>query len=105
VSRFSLDDFPLWRKVLIITGILAASTIGFMVTSRELDVYGGAPEVPNYRTSEVFPVYVMHWSVRYLIQREYESLTLWRPLVGVPVLIVLGALVTSVEFWRAVRDQ
>jgi hypothetical protein len=101
-DRFDISKFPTWRKVVIICGIATACLMGSAVVSRELDIYASAPKTPNTAVGQVFPVHVMHGYVRYLSGKDYEHLTFWRPLVGLPVLAALLAAVTSREFWRAI---
>jgi hypothetical protein len=102
MSRLGFDSFPTWRKIVIICSIATTCVIGASVAFRELDVYSSAAVAPNAATGELFPVHLMHGYVRYLTAPNYEHLMFWRPLVGVPVLLMVLAMVTSREFRRAI---
>jgi hypothetical protein len=89
MKGLGFDSLPIWRKTVIVCAIASTCVIGVAVTAGELHFYLSAATTPNATTGEMFPVYVLHRYLRYLTATNYERLTFWRPLVGLPALALV----------------
>ena len=68
-----------------------------MVTVQDVVIYYGAPSTSVPAKAQVYPVRVMHGSLRYVTANQQEKLVFWRDqmsgFVGVPFLAAVVALV------------
>jgi hypothetical protein len=104
MRQIDISSVPDWRKIVLIVGVCATISIGFLVFTREQSIYASAARTPNSATAETSPVSVNHGSIRYLTRKKQDNLAFWRAFVGVPLLPGLLLLATSREFWRAVNN-
>jgi hypothetical protein len=72
----------LWRRVVLICGLVFMLAVGAMSADKELDIYGGAPNQPVAATGQICEVHVMHGSVRYVTPKEREALVFWERHLG-----------------------
>jgi hypothetical protein len=104
MRRIEISTVPAWRKIVLVVGFCATIFIGFMVFTKEQDIYASGARTPSSATAETYPISVNHGYIRYLTREENDRLTFWRAFVGAPLLLGLLLLATSREFWRAVND-
>lgn len=100
-ASINLLDLPGWRKLAIACCLSLFCFLGVMATNEEITIYMSAPAVPSPEIRKVYPVYVMHGSLRYVTGEESENAYFWRKKMGsltaVPFLIALLVLITADE--------
>lgn len=98
-SSVNFGDLPMWRKVVIVCALTAFCFLGTMATKEEITIYSSAPSSPSPATKRIYPIYVMHGSLRYVTSDESEQAYFWRKKMGglipVPFLIAVVVLVTA----------
>jgi hypothetical protein len=102
--NLDLDALPLWRRIIFVCGFLLTLTLGTILANKEFDFYVSGAKSPLAVTGEVCPVSVYHDAIRYLPAQEYESYETWKARFCLPLLPAIFVLVTSREFWRAIRE-
>ncbi len=70
----SLEDLPLWRKLLLGCGLALWIYLGCSALNKEADVYVSAPHVPVAATGQVYPVSVNHGALRYVTAKEKKEM-------------------------------
>ena len=102
VNGLNFADLPAWRKLVIACSLAVFCFLGLMATQQEITIYKSAPASPSPATRRVYPVYVMHGSLRYVASEEFERAYFWRkkmgPLIPLPFLIAAVALITAKEY-------
>lgn len=66
-----------WRKVLIVSCILAFLCAAAMLVNVELNVYPSAPDHPVPETGEVYGVNMNHGFIRYVTLQDKTHLEFW----------------------------
>ena len=101
ISRFSLsfDGLPIWRKLVVSCAVLSFFLIGSVITFKEIRIYRESPTTPVTQLQQVYPLHVMHGSLRYVSRKEEEDLLFWKQrmgsLVGLPLIVAFVVLATS----------
>ncbi len=84
---------PRWRKVLIVSCILAFLCAAAMLVNVELNMYPSAPDHPVPETGEVYGVNINHGFIRYVTLRDKTRLECWesnaRNICGLGMLAVV----------------
>jgi hypothetical protein len=98
-GRIYFSELAIWRKILLICSLGVSCYIGSMATFEEVIVYSSAPKAPINKTNQIYPVHVMHGSVRYVGVEQRDRFFFWKnraaTLIGVPFLISALVLITS----------
>ena len=94
-------DLPPWRVVVICFSLALFCFLGLMATQREITIYVSSPGMPEPAAGRIYPLYVMHGSLRYGTSDELERAYFWRkemgPLIPLPFLIAVLLLITAKE--------
>jgi hypothetical protein len=73
-----ISDLPLWRRAVFISG-LGIFLLTFVINlGAEFQIFEFRPADPVAATGQTHRVVVNHGYVRYVTQREEESLVFWR---------------------------
>lgn len=75
--RIEWDDVPVWAKVVVFLGLGMTITFGFMSGVTETLVYKYSPSVPVSATKQIYPVHIMHGSLKYVTREDMEQLAFW----------------------------
>jgi hypothetical protein len=102
--KLNLDALPLWRRIIFLCGFLLTLTLGAILSQREFAFYSSGARSPRAATGEICAVSVYHGAIRYLTPQEYEKYQAWKVRFCLPMLPAIFALVTSREFWQAIRE-
>ena len=78
----NLLDLPVWRKLVIACCLCLFCFLGVMAVNEEITIYMSAPVLPAPEIRKVYPVYVMHGSLRYVTKDELENAYFWRKRMG-----------------------
>ena len=103
-NKLDLDALPRWRKIVFLGGFLLSLALGGMLANKEFDFYVSGAQTPRAVTGEICLVSVYHGAARYLTAQEYERYETWKARFCLPMLPAIFVLVTSREFWRAIRE-
>ena|ERR1700741_1838684 len=103
-GNLDLDALPRWRKIVFLCGFLLTLVLGGILANKEFDFYVSGAQTPRAVTGETHPICIYHGAKRYLTAQEYERYEAWSARFCLPMLPAIFALVTSREFWRAVRE-
>jgi hypothetical protein len=89
------SDLPIWRKVVLICCLGPFLYLGYMDAYEHFKIYTSAPDVPTPTTGQIYPVHVMHRSLKYVTLKEREEVLFWRDkanLAGIPFLVAFVVL-------------
>ena len=88
-----------WRKVLIVSCILASLCAAAMLVNVELNMYPSAPDHRVTKTGEVYAVNINHGFIRYVTLQDKTRLEFWesnaRNIGGLAMLAVVFLWLTS----------
>jgi len=104
MSNLDLNALPLWRRIVFLCGFLLTLALGAILANKEFDFYVSGAKSPVAVTGEVYPVSLYHGAIRYLPAQEYERYETWKTRFCLPMLPAVLVLITSGEFWQAIRE-
>jgi hypothetical protein len=103
-ASLEIDTLPLWRRIVFLCGFVLTLALGAILADKEFDFYRSSARSPRVFTGEICPVSVYHGAIRYVTAEEYERYQAWKARFCLPMLPAIFVLVTSREFWRAIRQ-
>ena len=89
----ALSDLPLWRRAFIVCALAFALVVTALAITKQLAIYGSAPDHPVPATGQMFEIYALGHT-RYVTLAEKES-----PLVGRAGSWLGAAFVAAFALW------